>query len=136
MKRSNILWRGITVGGLSLALAGAVGLPASARAAGNENASKGCRMMENQHAMRSMHEKMLKQAKAEDAHLEKLIKELNSAPEAKKTDIEAKILNQLVAQHHKMLCEWETMHARMAAMRKEHMQASTGWSKNPTTAQK
>ncbi len=135
MKRSNILWRAITVGGLSAALVGGIGLPASARAAGNDNKGKTCTTKDHWQAMGARHEKMLKEAKAEDAKLEKLIAELNKAPEAKKTDLEAKILTQLVAQHHKMVAEWDSMHTRMAAFRKEHMQASNPTTNSPHTAQ-
>ena len=71
-----------------------------------------------------MRERMLTQAKAEDAALEKLVAELNKAPEAKKPDLEAAILTKLVAQHHQRLGEWESLHARMEQFRKEHVQAA------------
>ncbi len=93
-----------------------------------------------------MHQKMLAQAKAEDAALEKMVAELNKAPEAKKVDLEAAILTKLVAQHHQMLGEWESMHHKMMALRKEHMptgQAETsstgtmpGTGQNTSAAQK
>lgn len=69
-----------------------------------------------------MREKMLSSAKAEDAALEKMVAELKKAPEAKKADLEAAILTKLVAQHHQILSEWESMHARMMQFRNEHMQ--------------
>ncbi len=67
-----------------------------------------------------MREKMLAEAKAEDAALEKMVAELNKAPESKKVDLEAAILTKLVAQHHQRLTEWETMHAHWMQSRKEH----------------
>ncbi len=67
-----------------------------------------------------MHQKMLAEAKAGDASLEKMVAELNKAPESKKVDLEAAILTKLVAQHHQMLNEWESMHARMMEFRNEH----------------
>jgi site-specific recombinase XerC len=136
MKRANGLWRGITVGGLSLALVAATGLPISARAADNETKGKACTAKEHWQAMRGEREKMLKEAEAEDAQLQKLIAQLNAAPEAQKTDLEAQILNKLVAHHHQMVTEWKSMHDRMAAFRKEHMQASTEPSKTPNPEQK
>ncbi len=120
------LERAIAVGGLSLALVGGVGLPVSARAASDNNSGKMCNIMEHRRAMR---EKRLAQVKAEDAALQKLVAELNKAPEAKKVDLEAAILTKLVAEHHQRLGEWESLHARMMELRKEHMQtASTGTS--------
>ena len=72
--------------------------------------------------MQPMREKMLAEAKAEDAALEKMVAELNKAPEGKKVDLEAAILTKLVAQHHQMLAEWEALHGRMMQFRHEHMQ--------------
>ncbi len=70
-----------------------------------------------------MREKLLtQQAKAEDAVLEKMVAEMNQAPEAKKVDLEAAILTRLVAQHHRVLVEWESRHARMMASREKHVQ--------------
>jgi hypothetical protein len=129
MKKSLRIWRGIAVGGLSLALVGGVGLPVSAWAAGNKSSEKMCQKMEHRHAMLAMREKMLAQAKAEDATLQKLVAELNKAPEAKKVDLEAAILTKLVAQHHQRLGEWESLHAKMTQFRKEQMQmAKSGMS--------
>ncbi len=136
MRSTNCLWRAIAAGTLSLALVGGVALPASAWAAGKDNGGKMCCSKEHWQAMRAEHEKMLSQAKAEDAQLEKMVTELNKAPEPRKTDLEAQILTKLVAQHHKMVAEWDAMHTRMAAFRKEHMQASTPTAKAPKTAQK
>ena len=67
---------------------------------------------------------MLDQARAEDAALQKMIADLNKAPEAKKADLEAAILTKLVAQHHQMLGEWESLHAKRMQLRKEEMQLS------------
>ncbi len=117
MKTSKQLRRAIACGGLSLALVTGVGLPISARAASNSNTAnsntaKCSNMAEHHQQMRAMHEKMLAQAKAEDATLEKMVAELNRAPEAKKVDLEAAILTKLVDQRHQMLNEWASMHAR------------------------
>ncbi len=107
MKISNPLWREIVCGGLLLALLSGVGLPNSAWAAGNTSAEKSNnKVAEHRQELRAMHEKMLAEAKAEDAALEKMVAELNKAPEAKKADLEAAILTKLVAQHHQMLGEW------------------------------
>lgn len=124
MKTSNRLWGGITCAGLSLALAGAVALPVSAGAASNGSPAKSVKTTEQRQEFRAMHEKMLAQAKAEDAALEKMVAELNKAPEVKKVDLEAAILTKLVAQHHQMLGQWESLHARMMQFRKQHRQVS------------
>ncbi len=120
MKRSNRVWRGIAAGGLSLALVSGLGLPFSACASSNNSSEKSDKISEHRQEMRAMREKMLAQAKAEDAALEKMVAELNKAPEAKKVDLEAAILTKLVAQHHRMLGEWDALHARMMAFREEH----------------
>ncbi len=120
MKKSNRLWRGIACGGLSLALLTGVGLPISAWAASSDSSAKCTAMKGTRKELRAMHEKMLAQAKADDAALEKMVAELNKAPEAKKVDLEAAILTKLVAQHHQMLGEWESMHARMTQFRSQH----------------
>jgi hypothetical protein len=124
MRKSNRIWRAIAASGLSLALVGGVGLPISARAAGNESSTKPNTITEHRQEMWAMHKKMLAQAKAEDTALEKLVAELNKAPEAKKPDLEAAILTKLVAQRHQMLGEWEAMHAHMAQFRRERMQTA------------
>ncbi len=124
MKISNRIWQGIACSGLSLGLLGGIGLPLSAHAA-----TKGCcatsgKTAEHRQEIKALREKMLSQAKAEDTQLEKLVTELNNAPEAKKTDLEAEILTKLVAQRHEMLNDWETLHARVIQFHKEHLQAS------------
>ncbi len=124
MNRQIRLWRGITVGGLSLALLGAIGLPVSAWAGANKTCDKTCSMTEHRAELRTLHKKMLDQARAEDAALQKMIADLNKAPEAKKVDLEAAILTKLVAQHHQMLGEWESLHAKRMQLRKEEMQLS------------
>ncbi len=121
MKTTNRLWRGIACGGLSLALVSGVGLPISAWAASNSSSVKPGTVPEHRQALRAMREKMLAEAKAEDAALEKMVAELNKAPEAKKADLEAAILTKLVAQHHRMLGEWESLHVRMEQFRNMHM---------------
>ncbi len=110
----------MAAGGLSLALLSGVALPLSALAANNANPEKSKDIKEHRQELRAMHHKMMEEAKAEDAALEKMVAELNQAPEAKKVDLEAAILTKLVAQHHEMLGEWESMHAKMQQFRKEH----------------
>jgi hypothetical protein len=124
MNRKIRLWRGITVGGLSLALLGAIGLPVSARAGTNNNCGKTCSMAEHRAELRALHKTMLAQARAEDAALARMVADLNKAPEAKKADLEAAILTKLVAQHHQMLGEWESLHAKRMELHKERMQLS------------
>ncbi len=129
MKTSNRLWKGLACGGLSLALLGGVGLPVSALASNNGSSEKSNDIKEHRQELKAMHQKMMAEAKAEDAALEKMVAELNQAPEAKKVDLEAAILTKLVAQHHQILGEWESMHAKMQQFRKEHRQmgkAETG----------
>ncbi len=125
MKTLNGLWRGIAAGGLTLALAGIVGSPITACAAGNSNTEISKKMTEQRQAMRAMHEKMLAQAKADDAALQKMVAELNKAPEARKADLEAAILSKLVADQHQRLGEWETLAAHRQQFEKEHMTTST-----------
>jgi rubrerythrin len=117
--------RGIACGGLSLALVGGVGLPISAFAASNSQGEHSGTMKEQRQEFRSIREKMLSQAKADDAALEKLIGQLNNAPESQRADLEATILNKLVQQHHQMLSDWEALHAKMAQFRKEHFETTS-----------
>ncbi len=107
-----------------MALLGAIGLPASAWAGANKTCDKTCSMKEHRAELHALHKKMLDQARAEDAALQKMIADLNKAPEARKPDLEAAILTKLVAQHHQMLGEWESLHAKRMQLRKEAMQLS------------
>lgn len=92
-------------------------MPISACASTSSSPGKSNTAVEHRQEFWAMREKILAQAKAEDAALQQLIAELNKAPEAKKPDLEAAILTKLVAQHHQMVSEWESMHARMAELR-------------------
>jgi len=126
---SNQVLKVAAVAGLSCALTGMMGFPVSARAAENSSSTKpetpkSESPLKQRQEMIALREKMLAEAKAEDATLSKLVAELNRVPENKKVDLMATILTKLVAQHHQMLGEWETMHARMMQFRKERM--STG----------
>lgn len=107
-----------------LTLVGGIGLPISALAA--TTGSSGCcktSMAKGPHKeFKAMHEKLLSEAKADDAALEKMVAELNNAPEAKKVDLEAAILTKLVAQHHQMLANMESMHARRMQSSNQHME--------------
>ncbi len=118
--KTNRLWRGLACGGLSLALLGGVGLPLPASAANNSGSEKSNGVKEHRQELRAMHQKMMAEAKAEDAALENMVAQLNKAPEAKKVDLEAAILTKLVAEHHRMLGEWESMHTKIVQFRKEH----------------
>ncbi len=114
MKTINRIERVITAAGLSLAVAGGLGLPLPAFAAGsNKTMNSSCRMQTSQ-SLKALHQKMLAEAKAEDATLQKMVAELKHAPEAQKADVEAAILENLVAAHHQMLQDWEAAHARIA----------------------
>ncbi len=144
--RTNRLWKGLACGGLSLALFSGFALPVSASAANNGSCNGSTDIKGHRQELRAMHQKMMAEAKAEDAALEKMVAELNKAPEGKKVDLEAAILTKLVAQHHQMLGDWESMHARIKQFRKEHMAmgkaetSSTGTTKgtgqSTSTAQK
>ena len=127
MKISNTIGRGIACAGLSLVLAGGVALPLRAFAANGQcqgQCEKPGKVSQRAQEFRAMRQKFLAEAKSDDATLQKLIQQLNSAPESQKTDIEAQILNQIASQHHQMLTQWESVHARMAQLRKEHVQTS------------
>jgi hypothetical protein len=120
MKRTNGVFGAITRGCLALALVGGVGLPVSAWAANKDGCQCGKQAMSHRQEFRAMGKKMLSEAKAEDAALEKMVAELNRAPGSRKADL----LTKLVAQHHKMVGEWETLHARIMQFRKERAQMS------------
>ncbi len=107
-----------------MALLGTIGLPVSAWAGANNTCDKTCSMKAHRAELRALHQTMLDQARAEDAALEKMVAALNKAPEAKKVDLEAAILTKLVAQHHQMLGEWQSLHAKRMQLRKEAMQLS------------
>jgi hypothetical protein len=124
MNRQIRLWRGITVGGLSLVLLGAIGLPVCSRAGTNSSCGKTCSMADHRAEFHALHKTMLAQARAEDAALGRMVADLNKAPEAKKVDLEAAILTKLVAQRHQMLGEWESLHAKRMQLRKEELQLS------------
>ncbi len=115
MKRINGIWRKIACAGLVLTIGSGLGLPISAVAATTGRCGS-CKMKTAKgdlKQLKAMHEKLLSDAKADDAALEKMVAELNQAPESKKVDLEAAILAKLVEQHHQMLGEWESMHPKM-----------------------
>lgn len=135
MKPLNHISKRLAAGALSLAVLGAVGLQSSAMAAGNPCSCSASNFKTERQQVHTMREKMFTQAKADDAQLEGMIAELNRAPESKKPQIEAALLNKLVEQHHQMLTDWETVHARVAQLRAAHQgaRAETG---TPPTAQR
>lgn len=123
MKKSNRLGRIIAGGFLSLAM---VGLPASVWAAGNtDNTSADGRAQQEITAMR---EKMLADSKAYDAALEKMVAQLNQAPESRKTDLEAAILTKMVQQQHQTLNDWEALRAHLQQLQQEQQ----GQGQSPT----
>lgn len=93
----------LAAGGLSLVLLGGVGLPLSAFAQDNNAPEKSGDHVAHHEWSQARHDEMLSRAYAEDAELEKLAAQLNSAPDAEKVKIEAEILTKLVDQHHRML---------------------------------
>lgn len=116
------LGRVLACGGLSLLMAGGVAMPLSALAADTGTCAKSNKFTENHQELKALHEKMLTQAKTQDAALEKMVKELNQAPESKKVDLEAAIVTKLVAQNHERVKDWETIQARLQQFRQEHRQ--------------
>ncbi len=124
MKTLNRMSRMAAAAGMSVLAAGALCFPLSAGTTDKCGSAASQTLLKQRREIMAQREKMLAAARAEDASLEKLVAEMNRAPEAKKVDLEAAILTKLVAQHHKMLGEWETMHARMLQFRKERSSAS------------
>jgi hypothetical protein len=118
MKKSNRVARAIAAGVLSAAM---VGLPASVWGADSTAPAPSNSRTEFQQQVKDMREKMLNESKANDAELEKMIAELNQAPESKKTDLEAAILTKMVDQQHQTLTNWENLRAQMQQARPEHM---------------
>lgn len=117
MRTINQICRAGAATGLSLILAGAMWLPASAAAAGSSGSTKACpatsqhaRTYSQRHWMRG---RLFKEAKANEAALQKLVVKMNRAPESKKVNLEAAILTKLVAQRQEMLTQMESFHARM-----------------------
>jgi len=124
MKTFSRIGSGLAAGGLSLALLGGIGLPVSASAACSACPEKTVNASEHHQELQAMRDKMLAQEKSEDAVLEKMVAELNKAPESKKVDLEAAVLTKLVVQHHEMVSDWEAMHARIAQFRSEPTHAA------------
>ncbi len=124
MTTKNRLARGIACGGLTLALLGGVAPPAWAGTTCTPSSAKTAKIREDRQEVRAACDKLMAQAKAEDAVLEKLVAELNQAPETKKVDLEAMILTKLVAQHHEMVSDWASLQARVTQLHKDHMMMS------------
>jgi hypothetical protein len=121
-RNRNRLSRAIACGGLSLVMAGGAALPFSAFAADTGTCAKSGKFTEQHQELKALRQKMLTEAKAQDATLEKMAAELNQAPESKKVDLEAAIVTKLVAQNHERVKDWETLQARIQQFRQEHRQ--------------
>ncbi len=120
MKTLNPLFRTTAAMGLSLVFATAVWFPLCAHAADNPRSPQSQSILKQRQEWAAQREKMLTQAKAEDAALAKLVAELKQAPEANKVDVLANIVTRLVADRHERLSEWESMHAQMTRFWKEN----------------
>jgi hypothetical protein len=104
-----------SIGALVVALAIASGMttssPTAARAA---QQTPGQQPQSNMQEMTKMHEQMMAEMKAGEAKLDALVKEMNSATGAAKTDAIAAVVNELVRQH-------TSMHGRMGQMHEQMM---------------
>lgn len=111
---------------------GGLGLPAFAAGTSSSSSPRSERSVEHHQELKALHEKILKEAKADDAALQKLVAELNKAPEANKVDLEAAILTKLVSEQHQLLRDREALHARLQEFRKERKMMRTSTSSSCT----
>jgi uncharacterized coiled-coil protein SlyX len=111
---------------------GLFSLPAFAQ--GQENEKMGGMMKGHHHAwMQEMHQKMEAEMKAEDAELDKLVSEMNTATGEKKVDAIAAVVNKLVEQRKAMHQKMETMTEKMGAKRRKWMEEKGTTSPSPST---
>lgn len=94
---------------ISALLAGAA-LPLAAQTSGNSGEPN---QSPSQAQRKAMHQQMAAEIKAQDAELQQLVKQMNDAPEAKKADAVAAVVNKLVADRLAMHHEWENMRQQM-----------------------
>ncbi|HEX4121663.1 MAG TPA: hypothetical protein VH619_13665 [Verrucomicrobiae bacterium] len=135
MKVLNRIGRGLATGAFSLAMLGGVGMPIYASTVSSACSAKSAKTTERQE-LRSMTDKMLVRAKADDAVLQNLIAKLKKAPEGRKVDVEAALLSELVAQNHQRLNDWEGIHNQAAQFRASQHVAHGNLAQNPTIPQK
>jgi uncharacterized coiled-coil protein SlyX len=72
--------------------------------------------------MAEMHQKMEAEMKTEDAELDKLVSEMNTATGEKKVDAIAAVVNKLVEQRKSMHEKMETMTEKMGAKHRKWME--------------
>lgn len=137
MKITNRLGRSIAATGIALALVGGLGLPAQVRGADEQKKDKdachcdhmkGGQASNTRNEMHAMREKMLEQAKQQDAEIQRMVAELRTAPEGRKAELQTAIITRLADQHHQMVTQWENLHARMQQLHQNHGQMSRGTS--------
>ncbi len=106
-------------------------LPASALLAQEEHGEMGD-MMKGDHA--AMEQKMEAQMKAQDAELEKLVAQMNSATGEKKVDAVAAVVNKLVEDRKMMHAKMGAMHKNMHGRMMKHgmMEEQTASNPSPT----
>ena len=92
-----------------LAIIVAAALPGGLLLAQGEHGKMGDMMKEHPANMSEMHQKMEAEMKAQDAELDKLVSEMNSATGEKKAEAMATLLSKIVEQR-------KTMHEKMAGM--------------------
>ena len=90
-----------------LAIIVAAALPGAVLLAQGEKGKMGDMMKEHPANMSEMHQKMEAEMKAQDAELDKLVSEMNTATGEKKADVMAALLSKMVEQRM-------TMHEKMA----------------------
>src|SRR5574341_878178 len=84
---------------------------------------KAGQMMERCKAMMAERQQMQAEMKAMDTELDKLVAEMNSAPENKKADVVAAVVSKMVEQRKAMREKTQEMQMRMMQHMTEHMQA-------------
>jgi len=74
----------------------------------------------NKGEMMEWHQKMMEKMKAQDAELDKLVKEMNAATGEKKVDAIAAIINKVMEIRKVWHTEMEARHQKMMEWMKEH----------------
>jgi uncharacterized coiled-coil protein SlyX len=115
---------------------GLFSVPAFAQGQGNDKMG-GMMKGHRHHAwMEEMHQKMEAEMKAEDAELDKLVSEMNTATGEKKVDAIAAVVNKLVEQRKTMHQKMETMTEKMGARRRKWMEEKGTTSPSPSPSAK
>ncbi|MEO7797378.1 MAG: hypothetical protein ABIY47_06590 [Opitutaceae bacterium] len=109
---------------LALALALAIWSPVQAQSAEPAEGKKMTegKMMDSCNEMMQAKQKMTEEMKAQDAELAELVAGMNSAPEAKKMALTAKVVTRMVEQQSAMNAKHEAMQAKMMQHMMEHME--------------